>query len=130
MHAARKNRSTAGYSDFILPGLKKGQRSISIVQNTKFGWILSGPVHDKQTAIWNFRLQCNFIELDIQQQLGKFWKQEKMPNENANSKNDCIKLFKETYQKNENYRRADAVQEGRNNKNWFTRIEKNWLKTG
>lgn len=45
------------YAEIILHGLVKGPEGTPMAQNTKIGWIISGPTHGTENQI---RSQCNF----------------------------------------------------------------------
>lgn len=93
------------FCEIAMPGLIKGEEGAPMAQQTKLGWILSGPIHQASDEIRNFQITCNHIELTIDQQLERFWKQEEISNENVvKEDNECIEMFKNTYERDEDGR--------------------------
>lgn len=67
------------------------------LQNTKFGWIISGIVHKRVSRIK--QTQCNFTHSTLDSDLKRFWELEEIPiSSNKFTKEEiaCEKLFKDT----------------------------------
>ncbi|XP_028176820.1 uncharacterized protein LOC114364741 [Ostrinia furnacalis] len=66
------------------------------LQNTKLGWIISGPIKNKTFTRIN-RVQCNYSQ-SLDTQLRKFWELEEITSCNKLTKDEliCEKLFNET----------------------------------
>lgn len=68
------------------------------LQNTRLGWIVSGPLYYQQTP--SRRVQCNLIQIaDLGEQLKRFWEIEEVStcfNQYSDAERDCEKLFLKT----------------------------------
>lgn len=76
------------------------------LQNTKLGWIISGPILNTQSCIK--KVQCNFTQtLELNEQLKKFWEIEEISSSKQPFSSDeilCEKLFTETTERADNGR--------------------------
>lgn len=89
------------FSEIILPGLRKGPVNSPIAQNTKLGWILSGPVDEVKSNITPLRINHTCIE--IADQLKRFWEVEDVGNQKPMSKEDetCENFFANTHRQDD-----------------------------
>lgn len=82
--------------DLLSEGQIKLGKNLPCLQNTSFGWIVSGRVPNQG---YQPSIRCNFVqEVDINNQLKKFWELEECTKERALSNEElaCEKHFDET----------------------------------
>lgn len=73
------------YQEIILEGLIKGNSGSPIAQNSEFGWILSGQIKKNLRQHQIVSLVSN---VEIDQQLRKFWELEEIPRQKYLTKNE------------------------------------------
>lgn len=92
------------FSQIILPGLIKGPTNSPIAQNTKLGWILSGPVDNPKPSVTP--LAVNHTCIEIADELKRFWEIEDVNDHKSMSKEDieCENIFENTHRRAEDGR--------------------------
>lgn len=66
------------YGSVIMSGLKRGESSSPIAQQTLFGWVLSGPIAMEETVSPAQTYHCS-SDYELQELITKFWSQEEIP---------------------------------------------------
>lgn len=93
------------YEDFLLAGIIKGEKGTPYAQRTTLGWAIMGKTGDKPTTLVNF-----MVNIDIGQQLRKFWETENIPGEERTLDDDkCEQFYMDNHSRNTDGRYTVAL---------------------
>ncbi|XP_058458365.1 uncharacterized protein LOC131434987 [Malaya genurostris] len=88
------------FYDMLMLGRLRLPNSTALLQETQFGWVLSGPVpNENRKSVSSF---CTTIDEDIGEIVNRFWQIEsycESQNEISSTEAECIQHFQETHER-------------------------------